>query len=83
MVIMAPMPTPTERRKYGPGATGQAKTARLHQRIRADLKLKIRREAHRRVLDETSIVTIALVEYFEKHGEPPPIPDEDDTPAGA
>ena len=77
---MTPMSTPTERR---PSTTGQAKTARLHQRIKVELKTMLRREAHRRHLDETSIVTIALAEYFERHGEPPPTPDEDpDTSAG-
>jgi hypothetical protein len=64
-------------------STATAKTARLHQRIKMELKNKLRREAHRRHLDETSIVTIALAEYFEKHGDPPATPDEDTTPAGA
>ena len=49
-----------------------AKTGRLNQRIDARLKEKLADEAHAKHLDETSIVTIALNEYFEKHGDPPP-----------
>jgi hypothetical protein len=49
----------------------QPKKARLHQRITSELKLKLRAEAKRRHLDETSVVTIAIAEYFEHHGDPP------------
>ncbi len=50
------------------------KTGRLNQRIDGRLKEKLADEAYHRHLDETSIVTIALNEYFERHGDPPPRP---------
>lgn len=53
-----------------------AKTARLSQRIDPVLKDKIHAEAKRRGLDGTTIVEIALFEYFERleHAAPPAIP---------
>lgn len=55
--------------------SGQSK-ARIHQRIPVELKEKIRREARHRHLDETSIVIIAVTEYFERRGEPPLLAEE-------
>ncbi len=47
-------------------------TVRLSQRMSWFQKDRLRREAKRKNLDETSILNIALNEYFERHGEPEP-----------